>query len=385
MKPINYGRHHITRADIDAVAEALQADYLTQGPRVERFEEAFGAYTGARYASANANGTAALHLSVMAAGIGPGDRVITTPITFVASANCALLCGAQVDFVDIDPRTYLMDLDRLEQKLAGAPRGHYKAVIPVDFAGYPVDAERLAGLADRYGLTVIEDACHAPGAWFTDSKGVRQAVGNGAYSDMAVFSFHPVKHIACGEGGMVTTGDKALFDRLMLLRSHGITKVPSEMEENHGGWYYEMQALSHNYRMTDIQAALGLSQLERAGEGLARRAAIAARYDEAFSGTVIELPHRGEGIGHAFHLYVIRSERRRELYDELRKRDIFAQVHYIPVHLQPYYRRLGWKRGDLPLAEAYYERCLSLPMYPALTDEQQTYVIDNVLSIVNQR
>jgi UDP-4-amino-4,6-dideoxy-N-acetyl-beta-L-altrosamine transaminase len=382
MKPINYGRHHITEEDIAAVSEALRADYLTQGPRVECFEEAFRAYTGSRYAVANANGTASLHLAAMAAGIGPGERIITTPITFVASANCALFCGAQVDFVDIDPNTFLMDLDRLEQKLHDAPRGHYKAVIPVDFAGYPVDAERLKKLADRYGLTVIEDACHAPGAWFTDSKGVRQEVGNGVYSDMSVFSFHPVKHIACGEGGMVTTGDKQLFDRLMLLRSHGITKVPGEMEENHGGWYYEMQELSYNYRMTDFQAALGISQLSRADQGLARRRAIAARYDEAFSGTEIVLPYRAEDIGHAFHLYVIRYGKRLELYNELRKRSIYAQVHYIPVHYQPYYRRLGWKKGDFPQAEAYYDRCLSLPMYPALTDEQQEYVIDSVLDIV---
>jgi UDP-4-amino-4,6-dideoxy-N-acetyl-beta-L-altrosamine transaminase len=384
MKPINYGRHHITGQDIEAVAEALRADYLTQGPRVERFEEAFRDYLGCRFAVANANGTASLHLAAMAAGLGPGDRVITTPITFVASANCALFCGAQVDFVDIDPKTFLMDLDLLEKKLHDAPKGHYKAVIPVDFAGYPVDAERLSQLAGEYGLTVIEDACHAPGAWFTDSKGVRQGVGNGAWSDLAVFSFHPVKHIACGEGGMVTTGSQGLFDRLMLLRSHGITKAPDEMEENHGGWYYEMRELSYNYRMTDFQAALGLSQLSRADEGLARRRAIAERYDEAFFGTEIEVPYRAEEIGHAFHLYVIRYEKRRELYDELRKRDIFAQVHYIPVHLQPYYRRLGWKKGDFPQAEHYYDRCLSLPMYPSLTDGQQQYVIDNVLELVKK-
>ena len=384
MKPINYGRHNITEEDIEAVSEALRADYLTQGPRVERFEQAFREYVGADYAVANANGTASLHLAAMAAGLGPGDKIITTPITFVASANCALFCGAEVDFVDIDPRTYLMDLDLLEQKLNGAPKGTYKAVIPVDFAGYPVDAERLRKLADEYGFTVIEDACHAPGAWFTDSKGVKQPVGNGVYSDMSIFSFHPVKHIACGEGGMVTTDNKALFDRLMLLRSHGITKVEEEMEENHGGWYYEMQELSYNYRMTDFQAALGMSQLSRADEGLARRREIAARYDEAFKGTELVIPYRAEGIGHAFHLYVIQYGKRLELYNELRKKSIFAQVHYIPVHYQPYYRRLGWKKGDFPQAEAYYERCLSLPMYPALTDEQQEYVIETILTIIHQ-
>ena len=382
MKPIHYGRHHITEEDIAAVSEALRADYLTQGPRVERFEQAFREYLGARFAVANANGTASLHLSAMAAGIGPGDRVITTPITFVASANCALFCGAEVDFVDIDPKTYLMDLDRLEEKLQRAPAGHYKAVIPVDFAGYPIDAERLKTLADRYDFTVIEDACHAPGAWFTDSKGVRQRVGNGVYADQTVFSFHPVKHIACGEGGMVTTNDQKLFERLMLLRSHGITKVESEMEENHGGWYYEMQELSYNYRMTDFQAALGLSQLSRAKESLERRLIIADRYDTAFSGTDIVPPYRAKDIGHAFHLYVIRSEKRLELYNELRKRSIFAQVHYIPVHYQPYYRRLGWRKGDFPQAEAYYDRCLSLPMYPALSDAQQEYVIESVLDII---
>lgn len=382
MKPINYGRHHITEEDIQAVSEVLRADYLTQGPQVAAFEEAFGQYIGVDYASANANGTAALHLAAMAAGIGPGDRIITTPITFVASANCALFCGAEVDFVDIDPKTYLIDLDRVEEKLKSAPKGTYKAIVPVDFAGYPVDAERLRKLADEYGLCIIEDACHAPGGWFTDSKGIRQRCGNGVYSHQSIFSFHPVKHIACGEGGMVTTNDKALYDKLMLLRSHGITKVESEMEENHGGWYYEMQELSYNYRMTDFQAALGISQLSRADEGLKRRIEIARCYDEAFAGKNLVTPYRADDILHAFHLYVIQTERRLELYNYLRENAIFAQVHYIPVHLQPYYRRLGWKKGDFPQAEAYYDKCLSLPMYPALTDEQQEYVIGHVLKFI---
>ena len=383
MKPIPYGKHHITEEDIQAVGEVLRSDFLTQGPQVAAFEKAFAGYVGARYASANANGTAALHLAAMAAGLGPGDKIITTPITFVASANCAFFCGAEADFVDIDPKTYLIDLDLVEEKLKKSPKGTYKAIVPVDFAGYPVDAERLRQLADQYGLTIIEDACHAPGAWFTDSKGEQQWCGNGVYSDLSIFSFHPVKHIACGEGGMVTTNDKALFDRVMLLRSHGITKVGEEMEENHGGWYYEMQELSYNYRMTDFQAALGISQLSRADEGLRRRIEIAERYDRAFAGTPIVTPYRAGDIRHAFHLYVIQVENRLQLYDFLREKSIFVQVHYIPVHLQPYYRRLGWKKGDFPRAEAYYERCLSLPMYPALTDGQQDYVIEHVLKFIN--
>lgn len=386
MKSINYGRHHITEEDIQAVREALFSDYLTQGPRVAAFETAFAEYVDAKYAVAVSNGTAALHIAAMAAGIGPGDKIITTPITFVASANSILYCGGEIDFVDIDPKTYLIDIDKLEEKLDNSPKGTYKAIIPVDFAGYPVDVERLRALADKYDLTIIEDACHSPGAWFTDSKGIRQKCGNGAYSDMTIFSFHPVKHIACGEGGMITTNSKELYDKLILYRSHGITKEAHLMHENHGGWYYEMQALSYNYRMTDFQSALGNSQLSRADEGLARRQEIAVNYDKAFAGTNVTIPYRPEGILHAFHLYVIQVEDRLGLYNYLRENNIFAQVHYIPVHTQPYYREnFGWKKGDFPISEKYYEHCLSIPMYPTLTDEQQQYVIEKILAFTQKK
>ena len=250
--------------------------------------------------------------------------------------------------------------------------------IPVDFAGYPVNLEAFRTLADEYGLWIIEDACHAPGAWFTDSKGQKQAAGNGVFADLAIFSFHPVKHIATGEGGMITTNDEHLYQQLLLLRTHGITRDPALLQENHGPWYYEMQELGYNYRIPDLLCALGISQLSRADEGLAKRNAIAERYDRELAGLALELPQRKADIHHGFHLYVIKTERRRELYDYLRTQDIFCQVHYIPVHTMPYYKQFGWKKGDFPLAEAYYDRCLSIPMYPSMTEAQQTHVIESI-------
>jgi UDP-4-amino-4,6-dideoxy-N-acetyl-beta-L-altrosamine transaminase len=379
MKPIPYGRQHITLQDIDAVVEALQADFLTQGPRIKEFEDKFAAYVGAQYAVAVANGTAALHLCTLALDVNPGQKVITTPITFAASANCVRYCGGEVEFEDIDSDTVLLDVERVRQKLAAAPRGTYQGIIPVDFAGYPVDLEAFRALADEYGLWIIEDACHAPGGYFTDSKGVKQMCGNGAYAELAIFSFHPVKHIACGEGGMITTNDKDLYERLLLLRTHGITKRPDLLHENHGDWYYEMQELGYNYRITDMQSALGTSQLSRADEGLQKRQEIAQRYDAAFKNTAVKFITPGATVLHAYHLYVIQVENRKELYDALKKHNIFAQVHYIPVHTMPYYQELGYKKGSMPKAEKYYEKCLSLPMFPTLTDTEQRYVIDTVL------
>jgi UDP-4-amino-4,6-dideoxy-N-acetyl-beta-L-altrosamine transaminase len=379
MKPIPYGRQHITLQDIDAVVEALQADFLTQGPRIKEFEDKFAAYVGAQYAVAVANGTAALHLCTLALDVTPGQKVITTPITFAASANCVRYCGGDVEFEDIDSATVLLDVERVRQKLAAAPRGTYQGIIPVDFAGYPVDLEAFRKLADEYGLWIIEDACHAPGGYFTDSKGVKQMCGNGAYAELAIFSFHPVKHIACGEGGMITTNDKHLYEKLLLLRTHGITKRPDLLHENHGDWYYEMQELGYNYRITDMQSALGMSQLSRADEGLQKRHQIAQRYDAAFKNSVVKFITPGAGTSHAYHLYVIQVENRKELYDALKKHNIFAQVHYIPVHTMPYYQGLGYKKGSMPKAEKYYEKCLSLPMFPTLTDTEQQYVIDTVL------
>ncbi len=378
QKPIPYGKHHITQEDIDAVVEVLQSDHLTQGPKVKEFEQNFAEYIGSKYAVAVSNGTAALHLSALALGVESGKKVLTTPITFAASANCVLYAGGEVDFVDIDPDTFLMDLDKLEEKLAHAPKGTYSGVIPVDFAGYPVNLARLRNMADQYGLWILEDACHAPGAYFADSNGAKQFCGNGNFADLAIFSFHPVKHIATGEGGMITTNDEALYKKLLLLRTHGITKDPHLLQENHGGWYYEMQELGFNYRLSDIHAALGISQLKRADENLQRRRQIAAKYEEVFRDKPYIKGQSGSVEGHAYHLYIIETKNRKGLYEYLRQHNIFTQVHYIPNHLQPYYREQGWKQGDLPNAEKYYEKCLSIPMYHSMTEAEQKYVIDKI-------
>ncbi len=379
---ISYGRQYIADEDIQAVVETLRSDYLTQGPKIPAFEKSFADYCGSRYACMVSNGTAALHLCAMALGIRPGDKVITTPITFVASANGFRYCGAEIVFCDIDSDTYLMDLDKLEAILKASPKGTYKAVVPVDFAGYPIDGERLRTLADEYGFAIVEDACHAPGASFKDSHGIVRRVGDGHYADLTVFSFHPVKHIATGEGGAVTTNNKELFEKLSLYRTHGITKEPALLQENHGGWYYEMQELGYNYRITEFQAALGISQLKRLDWSIACRNEIAGKYDKAFAGTSVRTPFRADNIRHAFHLYIIQIEQRKALYDFLRENKIFSQVLYIPAHTMPYYRRFGWKTGDMPVAEDYYAHCLALPMFPTLTEEEQDYIIDKVLSFV---
>lgn len=378
-KPIPYGRQHITDADIEAVVETLRSDYLTQGPKIKEFEEKFANYVGATFAVAVNNATAGLHLAATALGIKPGQRVIVTPITFAASANCVKYCGGDVTFCDIDPDTYLMDSKKLEALLETHPEGTFTGIVIVDFAGYPHNLENFRTIADKYGLWIIEDACHAPGAWWTDSRGKRQLTGNSKWADCTVFSFHPVKHIATGEGGMVTTDSKELYDLLMLYRTHGITRDPERLTHNDGGWYYEMQELGFNYRLTDIQAALGVSQLNRASEGLARRQEIARRYDSGLADLpMVKTPYRANDIYHAFHLYVIQVPDRKALYDWLRSEGVLAQVHYAPVHLMPFYRKDGWKEGDMPVAEDYYAHCLSLPMYPTLTDEEQEYVIEKI-------
>ena len=377
---IPYGHQYISDEDVRAVVETLKSDYLTQGPRICEFEKDFAAYVGSKYACMVSNGTAALHLCAMALGIKPGDKVITTPITFVASANGFRYCGAEIVFCDIDPETFLLDLDKLEGLLKASPKGTYKAVVPVDFAGYPIDEERLHGLSDEYGFAIVVDACHAPGGSFLDSKGEKQLVGNCKYADLTVFSFHPVKHIATGEGGAVTTNDKQLYERVALYRTHGITKDTDRLTKNDGGWYYEMQGLGYNYRITEIQAALGISQLKRLDWSIARRNEIAAKYDGAFRGTEVKPPFRADGIVHAFHLYIIQVDPaiRKGLYDYLRANMVFSQVLYIPAHTMPYYKQLGWKEGDLPIAEDYYSKCLALPMFPTLTDEEQDWVIAKV-------
>lgn len=283
-------------------------------------------------------------------------------------------------FADVDPETILLDIAKVRILLQQAPPGTYQGIIPVDFAGYPVNLELFRELADEFGLWIIEDACHAPGGYFMDSCGNKQLCGSGAFANLAIFSFHPVKHIACGEGGMITTNDKMLYEKLLLLRTHGITKDSHCMVENHGGWYYEMQELGYNYRLTDMQCALGISQLGRADEGLVKRREIARRYNDAFRVAAIKciIPD-SQLIGHAYHLYIIQVENRRALYDALRAGGVYAQVHYVPVHFMPYYQKLGQRKGSLPTAEAYYEACISLPMYPTLTDADQQYVIDIVL------
>lgn len=380
MKPIPYGRQSITQEDIDAVVKVLKSNFLTQGPAVAEFEENLAKYIGSKYAVAVANGTAALHLCALALNIQPGDKVITTPITFAASANCVRYAGGEVVFADIDSATYLLDINKVEAILKGSPKGTYKGIIPVDFAGRSVDLEAFQKLAKEYDCWIIEDACHAPGAYFTDRANINQNCGNGEYADLAIFSFHPVKHIASGEGGMITTNDEQLYKKLVLLRTHGITKEAELLTENHGGWYYEMQELGYNYRLSDIQAALGNSQLKKADVGLKRRKEIARTYNEAFNGLSFIHGQSGEVEGHAYHLYIIEVDDRLGLYNYLRERGVFAQVHYIPVHLMPYYKQFGWKQGDLPVAENYYRRCLSLPMYPTLTYSEQDYVISTIKS-----
>lgn len=382
MKPIPYGRQTITDEDVAAVTKALRSDLLTQGPVIEEFERKFAAYVGAPYAVAVSNGTAALHLAAAALDTKPGTRVITTPVTFAASANCVRYCGGDVSFADVNPKTWLIDLAAVRALLEKHPKGTFRGVVSVDFAGLPVDLEALRALADEFGLWIISDASHSPGASFRGESGRTYKVGDGRLANLTVFSFHPVKHIACGEGGAITTADKKLFDRLRRLRTHGITKDPSEyVFPAAGPWYHEMQELGFNYRLTEMQAALGLSQLSRADSGLARRREIAARYDDAFRGTAVGTPEVPAGREHAWHLYVVQLKNRAEAFRHLHEKKIFAQVHYLPVHLHPYYRELGWKEGDFPASEAYYHRAISLPMYPALTNDEQDYVIRTIKEI----
>jgi UDP-4-amino-4,6-dideoxy-N-acetyl-beta-L-altrosamine transaminase len=385
---IPYGKQYITQEDTDAVIEALHSDFLTQGPKIAEFEKNFAQYIGCKYAVAVSNGTAALHLALLAFGIKKGDRIITTPITFVASANAALYCGAEVFFADIDRESYVISIDSIRKLLEMHPKGYFKAIIPVDFAGYPVNLEELNILAREHDLYILEDACHSPGGYFIDSKNTNQNCGNGRFTDAAVFSFHPVKHIAAGEGGMITTNDEELFKKILLLRTHGITKEKMQFDfpepEKQGLWYYEMQELGYNYRITDLQAALANSQLKRANDGIIKRSQIAKRYIDAFENTSIKMQKQDEKYFNAHHLFVIEIENRKGLYDFLKENGIYAQIHYIPVHLMPYYKQFGWKEGDFPNAENYYKHCISLPMYPTLKEEEQHFVIEKVKKFCNE-
>ncbi|MGZ3496486.1 MAG: UDP-4-amino-4,6-dideoxy-N-acetyl-beta-L-altrosamine transaminase [Vulcanimicrobiaceae bacterium] len=376
---IPYARQSIDEEDIARVVEVLRSDFLTQGPVVPEFEHAVSRRCGSTHAVATSNATAALHLACAALGVGPGDTVWTSPNTFVASANCARYCGAGVDFVDIDPATFTIGIAALTAKLeqAAAAGRSPKAIVAVDFAGQPCHLEALAALKDRYGFYLIEDASHAVGASYRG-----EPVGNGRYADITIFSFHPVKILTTGEGGMALTSNANLAERMALLRSHGVTRDPSLMDNSAAEpWEYEQLALGFNYRMTEIQAALGLSQLARLDTFLERRRAIAARYDCELADLPMTLPRQNADGSSAYHLYPVRIHSgeaaidRRDVYDALVARGIRPNVHYIPVHLQPYYRALGFAPGDFPQAEAYYREALSLPMYAALGDEEQTTVI----------
>jgi UDP-4-amino-4,6-dideoxy-N-acetyl-beta-L-altrosamine transaminase len=379
---IPYGRQSLDQADIDAVVEVLESDWLTQGPTLERFEVAVAERCEAGFAVAVCNATAALHIACLAADLGPGDRLWTTPNTFLASANCGRYCGADVDFVDIDPQTWNLDARALASKLESAELAGLlpKVVVAVAFSGQSCDMRAIAALARRYAFTLIEDASHAVGASYAG-----RPVGCGEFADMTVFSFHPVKIITTGEGGMVLTNRPELAERLRRLRSHGMTRDPAQMDEpSHGPWYYQQVELGFNYRMTDIQAALGLSQLGKLDGFIARRRALIDRYQAALAELPLTLPGLQAEAQSAWHLYVVRLQTEqielshREVFEALRAAGIGVNLHYIPVHLQPYYRELGFKPGDFPEAERYYAQAISLPVFPAMSDVQQDYVIEQV-------
>lgn len=372
-KYIPYGRQNIDEEDIEAVIEALRSDWITQGPKVEEFETRVAEYCGARYAVAFNSGTSALHAAMFAAGIGSGDEVITTPLTFVATANAALYVGARPVFVDIDEKTYCIDIEKIE----GAITPRTRAFVPVDYAGYPVDMKRIRKIADKHNLVIIEDAAHALGA-------EREGAKVGTQADMTMFSFHPVKHITTGEGGMIVCNNPDYYQRLKLFRNHGITKDVEYLEANDGPWYYEMQELGYNFRITDIQCALGISQMNKLEKFLEERRLLASKYDQAFNkiNWLQTPPTPPSGSCHAYHLYPLLlagSVNRKEFFTYLREYNIGVQVHYIPVHLQPYYcHHFGYKSGDFPKAENFYACEVSLPLYPGVTPEQQEYVVNVV-------
>lgn len=373
---IPYGRQTIEDDDIQAVVDVLKSDYLTTGPSIAEFEKLVADYVGAKYAVAISNGTAALHAACFAAGIGEGDEVITTPITFAASANCVLYCGAKPVFADVKPDTYNIDPVDIEKKITDKT----KAIIAVHFTGQPCEMDEIHAIAKKHNLVVIEDAAHALGA---DYKGKKI----GSVSDMTTFSFHPVKHITTGEGGMIVTNDEKLYERLVLFRSHGITRDEKLMHKNEGGWYYEQLELGYNYRITDLQCALGITQMKKLDRFVAKRRALVARYNEAFQDVEgIVCPKQVTGCNNSYHLYVIQvpNGRRREIFDKLREAGIGVNVHYIPVYKHPYYQENGYKDVCCQNAEAVYENFISLPLFYGLTFEQQDYVIETVKKVVSQ-
>lgn len=383
---IPYGRQTISEADIQAVVEVLRSDFLTQGPAVPAFESAVANYCGAQYACAVNSATSALHIACLALGVGKGDSVWTSPITFVASANCALYCGADVDFVDIDPCTYTISTDKLAEKLALAEQiGRLpKVVIAVHLCGQSCDMAGIHALSQRYGFKVIEDAAHAIGGKYQN-----QPIGNGRYSDITVFSFHPVKIITTGEGGMALTNNAELANKMALLRSHGITRDLAQMTHApDGAWYYQQLELGFNYRMTDLQAALGQSQMTRLDEFVSQRHALSQRYDTLLADLPLTLPWRQSDYYSGLHLYVIRlhlerlNKTHRQVFEAMRAADIGVNVHYIPVYLQPYYQRLGFQSGYCTEAEHYYTEAISLPMYANLTMADQDYVVAKLQEVL---
>ncbi|BAY26015.1 DegT/DnrJ/EryC1/StrS aminotransferase [Calothrix sp. NIES-2100] len=383
---IPYGRQDINQADIDTVVEVLRSDWITQGPAIERFEQAIAQYCNAKYAVAVSSATAALHIACLAAGLATGDILWTSPNTFVASANCGLYCGAKVDFVDIDVNTYNLSIKALENKLAWAAKAGClpKVVIPVHFAGQSCEMKKIAALSQQYNFQIIEDASHAIGAKYQSKP-----VGGCEFSEMTVFSFHPVKIITTGEGGMILTNQEKLYKKLIRLRSHGITKNPDLMQgESHGAWYYQQLELGFNYRMTDIQAALGSSQMNRLDEFVERRQFLAHRYNELLQYLPLTLPWQDPETESSWHLYVIRlkldkiSKTHRQVFEELRQAGIGVNLHYIPVHTQPYYQKLGFKAGDFPQSEQYYQEAISLPLYYGLNADEQEQVVTKLAGIL---
>lgn len=381
---IFYGKQSVDQNDIDAVIEVLKSDYLTQGPAIEKFEKYVAEYCGAKYAVAVCNATSALHIACLAAGLGKGDVLWTSPITFTASANCGRYCGADVDFVDIDPVTYNMSIEELEKKLANT-EVKPKVVVPVHLAGQSCEMDKIYELSKKYGFTILEDASHAIGADYKDTK-----VGSCKYSDMTVFSFHPVKIVTTGEGGMVLTNDKDLYDKLVLYRSHGITRDEKLMtKQSDGPWYYQQVDLGFNYRITDMQAALGYSQMQKVDKFVARRRELAARYDELLKDIpIVKLPCQNKDTASSWHLYVLRvdfkkvGKTKEQVFGEMREKDVCLNLHYIPVHTQPYYQNLGFKDGDFPSSEMYYEEAFTLPLYYSLTNEQQDIVVNALKEVL---
>jgi len=377
---IPYGRQFIDEDDIKAVVEVLKSDFITQGPKIFEFEKKLAEYCGAKYAVVFNSGTSALHAAYFAIGLSQGDEFITSPITFVSTANAGIFLGAKPVFVDVEEDTGNIKSDFIEEKITN----HTKLIVPVHYAGHPCDMKKIKEIADKYSLFVVEDACHALGAKYKDSK-----IGSCKYSDMTVFSFHPVKHITTGEGGAVLTNKEEFYEKLLMFRTHGITKTKFE-NEPHGMWYYEMQFLGYNYRMTDIQAALGISQLRKLEKFIEKRRKIVQIYNKSFrNNPYFEIPIEKDYAFSAYHLYPIRlnnkyKQKKKKLFEELRKNNLGVQVHYIPVYWQPYYQKLGYKKGICPNAEDFYQREISIPLYPKMSDQDIKYVIEEIFEVFKE-